>query len=128
MNNISYNNDDEYLDQIVPSTSLDKEDFGRNYRIHGLKQNDRPPVLIEYNVQEIKEEEFSFLRNIFKDKINIEIKPAAEKNKYPLYIGLRMDVRQNQKYSAALIKTIILHLEKRLAIKKDQEIKIPIFS
>lgn len=126
---ISYNKKDDNIPQIEQIIkSHDNNLLKYNYRIYGLKNEDNPLLLLEYNpnIVFISTDKFDFLTHLFnKNKIetNFEILNDARVN---IYIGLRRDLREFPEFCSKLLLTIIYYLEGNLKIRKNSKIpKIP---
>ena len=128
---VEFNEKDYNLPKIKELSKLASLETVNNYRIYGLRQEDNPVVLIEYNPNYVKIPvgRINPLVEFFKlNKINIRFE-TINSNKPKLYIGLRKDIREHNGLCVAILQTIVHHLENRLNFKKDYKVAgIPKFS
>jgi hypothetical protein len=130
---IYFNQNDFNLPQIKEAsklrTALTKED----YRIYGLRQDDNPPILIEYctchdavsdlTIKCAKIEKF-FKRNGLQVMVDsFDREDDDEPIDFKVYIGLRKDIRADIALSSAILQTIIYSLDDRITL--DDNYTIP---
>lgn len=125
---LAFNKKDEHLPQIEQIIKINGNLLRYNYRIYGLKNEDNPSLLLEYNpnIVGISTNRFDFLTLLFnRNKIETNFELLNEE-KDKVYIGLRRDLRDFPEFCAKLLQTIIYYLEGELKIRKNGKIpKIP---
>mgnify|MGYP001596491294 CR=1 FL=1 len=123
-----FNKKDENLPQIEQIIKIDGNLLRYNYRIYGLKNENNPSLLLEYNpnIVGISTDKFDFLTHLFnRNKIETSFEILNEE-KDKIYIGLRRDLRDFPEFCVKLLQTIIYYLEGNLKIRKNSKIpKIP---
>lgn len=122
---INYNKKDDNIPQIEQIfKSHDNDLLKYNYRIYGLKNEDNPLLLLEYNpnIVFISTDKFDFLTHLFnKNKIETNFEILNEERD-KIYIGLRRDLREFPEFCSKLLLTIIYYLEGNLKIRKNSKI------
>ena len=125
---LAFNKKDEHLPQIEQIIKINGNLLRYNYRIYGLKNEDNPSLLLEYNpnIVAISTDKFDFLTHLFNhSKIDAKFEILNEERD-KIYIGLRRDLRDFPEFCAKLLQTIIYYLEGELKIRKNGKIpKIP---
>lgn len=117
---ITYNEGDYNLPTIK---ELNEEFNGletkHKYYVYGLLQTDNPPVFLERNAEDegavIVDRKIKQMGEfLFKNGVKME---ADYTDKRRIQIGLRKDLRENTKYAAALIRTIVAFFEGAVILK-----------
>lgn len=125
---ITYNLKDNNIPQIQQITKINGDLLKYNYRIYGLKNEDNPSLLLEYNpnIVLISTDKFDFLTHLFnRNKVETSFEILNEERD-KIYIGLRRDLREFPEFCSKLLQTIIYYLEGNLKIRKNSKIpKIP---
>lgn len=99
-----------------------------SYRIYGLKEENNPPILIEYNYNLFKKEFTSkeqkeMIKFFKRNGIKIVFKEDKFEKTFLVSVGIRKDLRASTNLSACLIQTIIFYFENKFDL--DENFKIP---
>jgi hypothetical protein len=116
---IKFNPEDFNMEVISKEAKLHNLLTRNTYRAFGLRQDDNPPVVIKYNDE--KRDVWSFeppIRNFFRrNGMSIDFWYLEDDNF--IGIGLRRDVRENPLLAAAIVQTIVYHVEGRLTLGEN---------
>jgi len=114
---INYSNRDVNIPTVKRAVGrIDGYDLTKSYRVFGLQQENRPPVLIRADdpdiaaVQEIVE----FFR-----RSGLQVMTMDAGENHDIYVGLRRDVRSNSRLAAAIVKTVVGRMEGKLTLPED---------
>ena len=118
------------LNEIAKAAKISKMQTKNNILVYGLVKETRenpdqeinPPVIIRYNEDYTDMHTFNPpIEKFFKKNgMKMEFEYVSDRD---FGIGLRTDVRENVKLSAALIKTIVAYVEERLQGIETFEVK-----
>jgi hypothetical protein len=90
----------------------------RYYRVYGLRQEENPPVLLEFKTLP-EGKDFPTIKKILK-RNGIESMHIIEKyDTDSISIGLRKDLRNHISLSAAIVNTIIGYLEGKMNLNNS---------
>lgn len=125
---IQFNQKDENILEIEKLLKIGDFKTVNHYRVYGLKMEDNPPVLLEYEPKQIDAAKLKTLSAFFNGNgINFQFQ-VVEPNKGKIYIGLRKDLRQELALCAAIVNTIVYFLEGKMKISDTDKIaKVPSF-
>lgn len=135
---ITFNKKDYNIDEIFAESKLKNFKTNNLYRLYGLKMSKNPMVLIEFDFDHLSDfnnEDQKLLRLFFRrNGIGVvfrhyDYEPNAEEDIMKVYVGLRIDLREDVLFCAAALQTIIYFMEKRLDLNVNYKIPgIPKFS
>ncbi len=129
MEGIDFSFSDYNVNKIKTETGFDwQTKTNLKYYVYGLKQENDAPIKIEYNKDLLKgnKDTFGKLDSFFKKRgIVIEWDDMYKKG---IDIGLRKDLRQQPKLSAAIVSTIVYALEGKIKLKNSKVLGIPKFN
>ncbi len=129
MEGIDFSFSDYNVNKIKTETGFDwQTKTNLKYYVYGLKQENDAPIKIEYNKDLLKGNKYTFskLDSFFKKRgIVIEWDDMYKKG---IDIGLRKDLRQQPKLSAAIVSTIVYALEGKIKLKNSRVLGIPKFN
>ena len=140
---IYYNLKDDNMPNIQQTAGIDSLLTKEDFKIYGLRQNDNPPILIEYSDEsdvssdlyrkcQTLKDFFSRHGIVFKSDVLEENneRDDDEAIDYKIYIGLRRDIRDNIPLTIAIMKTIIFFIDGKTEILSDSKLvgEIPKFS
>ncbi len=109
-------NNDTHLTRIEKISKLDRLKTVNWYRVFGLKQENNPPMIIEYKELPAGKTEKE-IKSIMKKR---GIPVVFDKKNYgDVAIGLRKDLRDHNFLAAAALNLLIGYLENKLTIKKE---------
>lgn len=115
---LSYNNNDFNVKNIVDATGFLDADLKKDYRVHGLSEENKFDLIIfTKKVDEKAEKLVDFFRN---NGFNTHWDTS---DKYTANIGIHRKFRDDIKLSVKIIKTIILYLENKLIFNPNYKIK-----
>ena len=129
---IDFNENDFKLTDISREAKLFNLVTRYRYRVYGLRQEENPPILIEYHFDKVDEkfgERLKALVEFFKaNGISVDSFAEAETNRVD--IGLRRDLRafvnKNDKplFAASILSTIVYSLEGRVDLEQLKQFKL----
>ena len=96
-----------------------------DYRIYGLKNEQNPPILIEYNYNLFPFgfiEEQRLTKFFKKNGIKIEFKNDKYVNRQLVSIGIRNDLRKSTNLCCCIIQSIIFYLENKTDLLEESPI------
>jgi hypothetical protein len=122
---ININKKDDHLQKLIDSGKFGFE-TKYNYRIYGLKPEGNPAILLEYTkggagAEKAMKNAATFFKN---NKINAQV-AKTDTGDSDIYIGLRMDLRKDDKTMVAALNTILHSLEGKLKLVKTKKVKCP---
>lgn len=129
---IDFNQNDFNLTKVRHESKLANLITRQKYRIYGLRQAENPPVLIEYDGENVTEDfgkRLNVLVKYFKaNGIEVETFDGSETQRVD--VGLRKDLRAivNQQeqplFAASILSTIIYCLEGRIDLEQMAKYKL----
>lgn len=119
---VSYNEKDFNVPAIVGASGVLAAPTRYRYRVYGLKQKNNPAILIECRTGGNVNAFAPLVKFFNSNNIYCESGRVDDENGR-LFIGLRHDLRENDKLATAVLQTIIHHLEGKLKGNLDFKIK-----
>ncbi len=122
---IIFNEKDFYMPTIKRDAKLSNLVTKNKYRVYGLKKNENPPILIEYQYGVLGYSKSRILTDFFlKNGVKVEVCEDQDREIKGFSIGLRRDLRENALFAATVLQTIVYYLEGRLELK-DFKFNLP---
>lgn len=116
---VDYNKKDFNLNEIFSKIDLNDFKLKYNYRFHGLKQADRPPILIELDPRLVKVEENkikTLVKFLNERGVRTVFNNLNREEKAQIYVGLRQDVRKDFELSRKIINAVVHILERNVKV------------
>lgn len=123
---IEYNENDFNMDRVdAINFKMNGYKMTHPYWVYGLQQKNRPPVRIGVNDKGVPNEaQQKELIEFFKgQEIEVVIDQPEEAE---VTIGVRRDLRENPRFAAAIVRTVIFFLEGKMSLSKEFKIESPI--
>jgi len=130
---IDFNQNDFNLMKIRHETKFGNLTTRQKYRIYGLRQQENPPILIEYNddcedTDEFTERLDALVKYFKSNGIEVETFDGSESER--IDIGLRKDLRgivnkhDQPLFASSILSTIVYCLEGRIDLKQMAKYKL----
>jgi hypothetical protein len=123
---IEYNENDFNMDRIdAINFKMNGYKMAHPYWVYGLQQKSRPPVRVGVNDKGAPNEaQQKELIEFFKTQdIELAIDQPEEAE---ITIGLRRDLRDDPRFAAAIVRTVIFFIEGKMTLNKEFKITSPL--
>lgn len=105
---------DTHLVKIEKFSKITDMKTKRYYRVYGLKNEDQPPVLIEYLTMPANKTEKEIRGFLRRNGFPVEFTHPKYRKSDDIEIGLRLDVREHLYLSAAIVNSLIGYFENKV--------------
>lgn len=125
---VTFNSNDFNISKIERLARISKLKTHYDYRIYGLKDEDKNPlVLIEFNNEMFPGEITNFHRNTLSkffltNGIYLKFSDIDEEKKKTFYIGLRYDLRKDVTISTNIVQTVVYFLDGKIELNTSYKV------